>query len=189
MSTTSDRIKVMQAKEDGKCIQYIPVDDSHSAGWLDYPKCGTPEWQWMSFNYRVKSNPDAKVGDVLRTNGKVPPNYFDTDVVQVIYVRDTEDEVAYLCVDNNAKALKEHEGATTNDGKGVWWVRKGQYHHTFTAAAEILPDPVFEYINIYSKAGDSGSAHLNRHPTRALAESRGSYVDRSYLGTLKVEVK
>ncbi len=51
MSTTAEKIAVMQAFEDGKEIQY---KEQYSTAWLG---AATPNWDWRYLEYRIKPEP------------------------------------------------------------------------------------------------------------------------------------
>ena len=54
MSTTAEKIAVMQAFERGETIQARNVWDDGFSPWLDV--C-SPSWNWCDREYRVKPNP------------------------------------------------------------------------------------------------------------------------------------
>lgn len=48
---TAEKIKVMQAYEDGKIVEYqIPC----RPGWRDMPFVEDPSWNWGAIKYRIK---------------------------------------------------------------------------------------------------------------------------------------
>lgn len=49
--TTKELIEVMQAYEDGKCIEYRLKNPKEDEPWV---LISTPSWDWTTFNYRIK---------------------------------------------------------------------------------------------------------------------------------------
>lgn len=100
MMTTAEKIKVMQAYEDGKQIQKVTRGEED---WKDWDVSWEPTWNWDTFDYRVKPEEvkhKYKVGDyVLVLDGSNIPNYTGdwamTEYVGKIY---------------QIRALKEWEG-------------------------------------------------------------------------------
>lgn len=54
--TTSDKIAVMQAWEDGIIVQYAYKDGD----WLELNGFSEPVWDWEHFRYRIKPEPKLR---------------------------------------------------------------------------------------------------------------------------------
>ena len=54
MSSTKEKIAIMQAYEDGKKIQ---GRDPETEDWFDWTGKNEPSWDWRSGDYRVKPEP------------------------------------------------------------------------------------------------------------------------------------
>ena len=91
--STKRQIDVMQAAVDGELIEYRRKIDTE---WLKYPK-GIPEWNWLSFEYRIKHTPIYEWINIYEEEsepGKVTIDMWgmpNESEKQALYGRTTED--------------------------------------------------------------------------------------------------
>jgi hypothetical protein len=98
MSTTKEKIEIMQAYIDG-----IPVQHQSSGRWGILSENRNPSWYWASFNYRIKP-PEPKV---IYVN-----EYKNTSAfVHNTYVHTTKDDALRYANNSNVvrKAVKYQE--------------------------------------------------------------------------------
>lgn len=87
MKTTKDKIKIMQAYEDGETIRFTRI----GAGTCDFLKAnrGEPEWDWPNCTYEIVPPPGPQVGDVWE---------MDNGTRAYIQRIDNEDDRPFWCL-------------------------------------------------------------------------------------------
>jgi len=95
MTTTAEKIKVMQAFEDGAEIE-LAIGDS------EWDPAGTPEWDWIHFNYRVAEKPPRDIWVIghpsnggcygYATKGTANEHRSSLDTVDAVHYRRVGDE-------------------------------------------------------------------------------------------------
>lgn len=68
MSTTEEKIEVMQAYADGKKIEFKTMRFA-ADGWATL--VAPPVWNWVEYNYRIKQEPREFVVAYREDNGKL----------------------------------------------------------------------------------------------------------------------
>ena len=72
MKTTAEKIEVMQGFERGEKIEYFPVFDTTTGGWIDFvPNGDEPAWDWFHNDYRLKPKEPREYQIVLHKGGGI----------------------------------------------------------------------------------------------------------------------
>ncbi len=94
MSTTADKIRIMQAYVDGKCIQINAAPNGMEPCWCDYRG---PSWDWAVQDYRIKPEPrkPREVFLYVSSNDSMGLSFYDRDAKGIKFREVIEDESSH----------------------------------------------------------------------------------------------